>query len=321
MDFTRSGLRARDLAALGIDRSRQLSSERVRSERGICVPQYVDEDPDLRAIVTAVAVMGPHNALGGWAALAFQGVRYFEASTYGPEAMVHCLPGSQLRPRALVRPFHGWVRPEELIQTEEIKSATIARAAFDEMRTARSLEAAVVVADMAVSRITEGGRTSIAALRHVIDSHHKVRGIVRARQAVDLAIDRSASPWETRLRMKAVRDLRMKVVANPPIFDLSGNLLGIADLLEPSTGVVLESDGAHHRDVQTHRDDNIREEAFEHAGLVVARFSAEDHAQPAQVVRRIDAAKRRARREMIRGWTLEPPPWWQSWEPGRRYRA
>lgn len=323
MDPTRAGLRTGDLSTIGLGRSRQLRRANwVTTTRGIHVPEYLLGDPDLPTIATAIAAMGTKGALGGWAALVCHGVPYFGREAYGPRALVHCLPGSRLRARPTIKPFEGLVHDDELIEVEGARFATIARAAFDEMRMARSLDDAVVVADMASSRITDGGRTSLRAIEQVIGSHHKVRGIVRATAALPLAHERSASPWETRLRMRAVRDVGLRdLLVNVPVFDRHENLLGIADLLEPRVGLVLESDGAQHRQIDQHRDDNEREEKFEHAGLVVARFTAADHADRWGVVGRVEQARQRAARSATpRGWTLDPPAWWFTWEPGRRYR-
>ena len=294
----------------------------MTTTRGIHVPEYLLDDPDLPAIATAIATMGAGGALGGWAALACHGVPYFDRATFGPQALVHCLPGSRLRARPAIKPFQGLVHDDELVEVDGVRFATIARAAFDEMRMARSVEDAVVVADMAASRVTVGARTSLSAIEQVIGSHHKVRGIVRATAAFPLADDRSASPWETRLRLRAVRDVGLRdLLVNVPVFDRFERLLGIADLLEPRIGLVLESDGAQHRRIDRHREDNEREERFEHAGLVVARFTAADHGDRWAVVRRIEQARQRAVRSSGGGgWTLEPPAWWFTWEPGRRYR-
>lgn len=323
MDLTRAGMRSRDLHRIGLQRSRQLSpADWVTTAHGIHVPSHLLEDPDLPTIASAIAAIGPGNALGGWAALRCHGVPYFDGQTYGPRAFVHCLPGSRLRTRSMIKPFEGLVHPDELVEVDGVAFATIARAAFDEMRMARSLEDAVVAADMAASRITPGGRTSLDEIGRVLSSHHKVRGIVRARAALELANDRSASPWETRLRLRAVRDLELSgLLVNVPVFDHFENLLGIADLLEPRIGLVLESDGAQHREIDQHRDDNEREERFEHAGLVVARFTAADHLNRWGTVGRIEQARSRALRSPgPRRWTLNQPQWWHTWKPGRRYR-
>lgn len=321
MDFTQAGLQTRDLAALGVTRGRQLSDEWVRTTRGVYLPAYVAADPHLAAVASAVAILGPRHVLGGWAALAFQGVPFFDLRGHGPRVPVHCLPGSELRRRSGLQPWQGRIEPDEWSVLEGTACATIARAAFDEMRLARSVDEAVVVADMALSRITEGGRTSVDAIGRVIAAHPKMRGVVRARAALALASDRSASPWESRLRMRAVRDVGITgLLVNVPIFGLDESLLGIADLFEPQTGTVLESDGAGHREIDQHGRDNVREERFEDAGLSVGRFTSADHAHRWNLVGRIDQVRARGRRSLTRTWTLEAPAWWQTWAPGARYR-
>ncbi|GAA3545103.1 hypothetical protein AFL01nite_15900 [Aeromicrobium flavum] len=323
MDPTRAGLRTRHLREIGLDRKRQLNrADWVTTARGIHVPAYLLDEPDLPTVATAIAAMGDQGALGGWAALLCHGVPFFDGKTYGPRALVHCLPGSRLRPRPTIKPFQGLVHDDELVEVGGVRFATIARAGFDEMRMARGLEDAVVVADMTSSKLTPGGRTSLAAIERVVRSHHKVRGIVRATEALVLAHERSASPWETRLRLRAVRDVGLReLLVNVPVFDRFDHLLGIADLLDPSTGLVLESDGAQHRLIGQHREDNEREEEFEHAGLTVARFTAADHVDRWGLVGRIERARQRAARSVApRRWTLEAPAWWSTWEPGRRYR-
>lgn len=60
---------------------------------------------------------------------------------------------------------------------------------------------------------------------------------------------------------------------NSPIFDREGHLLGIADLLEPTSGTVTEYDGSSHRAAVAHAEDNDREERFERHSLTVVRVS------------------------------------------------
>lgn len=322
MDLTRVGLRSRNLSALGITDARALPDDWVSTSHGVALPRYVTEDADASAIATAVTLLGEHNVLGGWAAMQFQGVPFFDARGYGPDVRVHCLPGSQLRRRPGIRPTEGLMHPDEYMAFNGIKVASIARAAFDEMCRARSLDNAVIVADMAVSRITPGGRTSLGAIDHVIESHFKVRGKARAQKALLRAANRSASPSETLVRLRAEHDAGLKgLLLNQPIFGIDGSLLGIADVLEPEAGLVLEADGDHHRDRIEHADDNRREEGFEAAGLVVARFTAIDHRDRWGIVGRINQAHRRARFERRREWTLDAPDWWHTWKPGERYRT
>src|SRR5699024_4773811 len=108
---------------------------------------------------------------------------------------------------------------------------------------------------------------------------------------------------------------------NVAVFDLHERLLGIADLLEPSAGLVLESDGAGHREIEQHSADNAREEAFERHNLVVVRVGAVDHRDRDSLRNRIQSGYRdgNTRRRARDRWTLQKPGWWWNWPPGRRW--
>ncbi len=69
-------------------------------------------------------------------------------------------------------------------------------------------------------------------------------------------------------------------MVNTPIFDLDEQLLGIADLFDPETGLVAEFDGQEHRLRRRHRADNLREEKLEAANLVVCRVDSLDLRYP-----------------------------------------
>jgi hypothetical protein len=66
-----------------------------------------------------------------------------------------------------------------------------------------------------------------------------------------------------------------------------GRFLGRPDLLDTEAGLVLEYDGAHHRGIRQHTEDNAREERLERAGLRVIRFTHLDLADEATCVRRL----------------------------------
>lgn len=104
---------------------------------------------------------------------------------------------------------------------------------------------------------------------------------------------------------------------NAPVFDLAGALLGVADLIDPATGLVIESDGSHHREAPQHTDDNRREELFERANAVVCRITSLDHKERARTVARLRAAHLDAAAQIDRRWTLDKPDWWWGWAPGR----
>ncbi|MGA9343980.1 MAG: DUF559 domain-containing protein [Nocardioidaceae bacterium] len=102
-------------------------------------------------------------------------------------------------------------------------------------------------------------------------------------------------------------------LVNVPVFSVSGALLGIVDLLVEEAGLVIESDGQQHRERRQHRDDNVREERLEAAGLIVVRVDSLDLTRhPAELARRlVDAHRRGMNRDRMRdAWTWVEPPWW-----------
>ena len=218
-------------------------------------------------------------------------------------------------------PDRGLLFADEFYRLENYDVTTLARAAYDEMRLARGIRESVVALDMAVSTTSNVPHTSISAISRIIESHHKTRGIDQARRALSLGVSRSASPWETRTRLIAVQDAGLKgLMVNAPVFDRHGNLLGIADLLDPRTGLVIESDGADHREAQAHSSDNIREEKFERALMTVVRVTSLEHTNRPAVAARMNAAQRDAKKAGNDRWTLEKPDWWLRWPHARRWQ-
>jgi hypothetical protein len=102
------------------------------------------------------------------------------------------------------------------------------------------------------------------------------------------------------------------LLVNAPIFDPAGRLVGVADLLHEDSGLVIEYDGAGHREARQHHTDNVREESFEELGLVVVRVGGLDLFTGPDLDRRIMAARRRGERRDRHAdrWTTDPPRWW-----------
>ncbi len=161
-------------------------------------------------VADAVGLMTSSCLLGGWASLRAQGNTWFDGlDAYGTKrrALIHCQPGSQLRHRSIVQPFRGLVHPDEIIEFENFSLTTMARAAFDEMRMATNVRGGCGEpghGDEYDDREALTRRSNASPA--VIQSHHKVRGLVQARNALALGSARSASPWETRTRLLAELD-------------------------------------------------------------------------------------------------------------------
>jgi len=294
--------------------------------RGIARPAGISLDRTDARVADAIALMTPDCVLGGWASRYLQGCPFSDGiDRFGREQDVLIITGqdTQLRKRPGIRPSERRLHRNEAVEFQGVRVTTLARSAYDDMLDTFNIADAIVIAEMTVSRVTGGACTTLANLRKVVDAHKKTRGIVKVRRALERASKRSGSPWETRLRIFAADEAGIDGwLINIPVFDPFEHLLGIADLLEPQTGLVLESDGAGHREEAQHSDDNEREEKFENSGLVVSRASAVDHRHPRRLTQRLRAAHTTAKvNERKRLWTLDQPDWWHTWEPGRRYRT
>lgn len=290
---------------------------------GIVSPAVGDPgDPD-RRIANAAAMMTRHSVMTGWAAARHQGVGILD----GRDRLYRELPISMASPgngkhrhQAGLLPTRRVILPGEVIDHLGLRVTTIARAAYDMALDAPGLREAVVAIDMCTSTVIAQSRTTERNVRSVIERHVKTRGIVQARRALNLASTRSASPQETRTRLIAELDAGLTgLLVNAPVFDRKGDLLGIADLIDPSTGLVIESDGSGHREEVSHSLDNIREEKFERSLMTVVRVSSLEHRNRERVAGRIRSAYRDARQLPNDRWTLDKPDWWRIWPPARRW--
>ncbi|MEO6471707.1 MAG: hypothetical protein ABIR57_07430 [Aeromicrobium sp.] len=290
---------------------------------GIVSPEIDDPSEPEVHIANAAALMTSRSVMTGWAAVRHQGVHILDGRdrSNGEIPISIASPGrGKHRHQAGLLPTRRLLLPGEILDYHGIRVATIARAAYDMALDAPSLREAVVVIDMCISTVIPQSRTTLGNIRDVVERHVKTRGIVQARRAVDLASARSASPWETRTRLIAELDAGLKgLLVNAPVFDLLGNLLGIADLLDPATGLVIEFDGSGHREEMPHSLDNIREEKFERSLMTVVRVSSVEHRNRGQVAARLRAAQRDANGQPRDRWTLEIPRWWWGWPQARRW--
>ena len=127
-------------------------------------------------------------------------------------------------------------------------------------------EAVVVLENLAAGRVTSPRRVGEYAAQY--PGARRV-GVVRA--AVPMSGEHSRSPNETRLKLIWSLDAGLSPpLVNCPVLDLSGRLLGIADLLDPVAGLVVEFDGADHRSARRHSSDVDREAGFRGVGLEAA---------------------------------------------------
>lgn len=327
MQTTRLQVPARvaDLLAAGVEAHELRRKAWHHPFWGVARPVVDEPVQPITRLRDATALVRGGGAIGGWASAFRQGVRYLDGwDRFGRElpVLLHTVPGHQIRRREGILPSRAGLLAGELDWFDGDPVTTLARALYDEMRLAPNLGEAVVVIDMGVSRLTGHARTTIDEVRGVVNRHVKTRGIVQARMAIERASARSCSPLESRTRVVAEDALpAVWWRVNRPVFDGAGRLLGIADLIDPETGLVVESDGAAHRKSERRTSDNVRDDGMADANLTVLRVTAQDLGDAAALDRRLRRGHRRARTRDVRRdrWTLVEPPWWPDSKLARRW--
>lgn len=233
-----------------------------------------------------------------------------------------CGPGSDLRDRPGLRPSERRFLPGEFIDLGDLVASTMARATYDDMLDAPNRIESLVVVEMATSTVIKQARTPVDNVQGVFNAHVKTPGRVQARWALERMTTRSASPWETRTRVLATEALGIENwLVNVPIFDEHEKLLGIPDSTDPESGLMVESDGADHRKIEVHNNDNVREESFENHGSAVVRVGSaqHSHAERQTTIERIRCGRDLANSVGPCTWTTRKPAWWWEWPPGRRW--
>jgi hypothetical protein len=283
-----------------------------RSTHGLYVPTWVDATVPEQRILEQSMRLPEGGAVTGWAALRKARAGFFDGLArdgrteldvplcVGPLGRIRDAPGSTVHRDRLL--------PDEVVVIDGVRCARTLRGLFDAMRLALDEREAVVAMDMAAA----ASLASISQMLTYTESHPGWEGVQQVRDALPLADERSRSPSETRTRLVWQLDAGLpKPLVNQPVWDLTGRLLGYADLFDPVAGVVGEYDGADHRAAKRHSKDVAREERFRRRGLEYFKVTGPD--TPAVVVDRMLSTRSRARwlAPGDRAWTIEPPPGWE----------
>lgn len=238
-------------------------------------------------ILDAAAVLPERGVVGGWAAAYLHGATHLDGRDR-PVLLV--LPPNRVVDRPGIEVMRVELEPEDLTRRRGIACTGGVRTAYDLLRLAPDLTEAVVAGDC----LLRAGVVRSAEVLAYAARHPGRRGLRRLRAAIPLLDPAAASPPESRLRMLC-RDAGLPpLLVNTPVHDLRGDFLGIPDLLEPLAGLVIEYDGAHHREQLQHTADNAREERFEAHGLSVVRVTSVDLDDPTRTADRILDAHARA---------------------------
>ncbi len=290
-----------------------------RTSRGLYVPVGVASGLPEQRILEQAARLPADGVVTGWAACRLHGAAYFDGHSGGYPAggsegglspvTAVVPPTSRMRSGGGLRVTREPIDPAETVVRSGIRCAAPVRAVFDALREAGSWREAVVAMDMAAAARV----SSVAEMTAYVADRPQWRRARQVARALRFASDRSGSPAETRARLLWEVDARLpRPLVNREVFTREGRLVGVADLLDPVAGMVVEYDGADHLRVVRRAQDLAREERMRRLGLEYATVVAPDLRRPAETVRRLLSTRDRARfeSEEERRWTTEPPPGW-----------
>jgi hypothetical protein len=251
---------------------------------------------DTRVRLAAACRLVPCDvALGGWAALAWLGVSALDGRTgSGGAALLPVTvctgPVGRLRGCPGLAVDRSTLMAVDVVEHDGILVTTAERSCLDVMRFSGA-EEGLVAADATV----RAGLTTREQLAEALNRMAGLKGVPQARIAVPLVDGRAESGPESRLRYVWVVEAGLPVpLVNPIVVDQDGQFVARADLLDPEAATIGEYDGGHHRDLQQHTADNVREEALEGLNLEVTRSTALDlWPHRPSLVARLTAARRR----------------------------
>ena len=192
----------------------------------------------------------------------------------GVEIAVPRTKGTRSRKGLLVR--HLVLPAEDVVTLRGSRVTSLNRTLLDLCLIEPGGEALVAL-DMALySR-----RTTRRALRTYCLSVAGRPGAKRLRRLVELA-EPAESPMETRLRWLLLRAKLPRPEVQANLYDDSAEFVGRADLYYPKAKLVVEYDGANHRERLV--SDDRRQNLLINAGYRVLRFTAADLASRPDVV-------------------------------------
>jgi hypothetical protein len=293
-----------------------------RTSHGFYVPAAIEGEVPEQRIAEAAAVLPVFGGVTGWAALRWHGALWFDGrlgngSTRAPVTLVTSCHDIRAQPGIAVS--HEQLYPHDIVTVDGLRTTSPERSVLLEMRYAGSVEAAVVIADMAM-------QADLVTTTELVA--HAARlgtwtGIPLAREALTLVRENSWSPQETRLRLLWVLLAGLpEPLCNRPVFDLTGRHIGTPDLLDARAGVVGEYEGVVHLESRQRGVDVRREQAFRAVGLEYFPAVSRDWRDEALLAARIRSAYARAvaRPAAERRWTIRTPPWWTRTDTVARRR-
>lgn len=278
-----------------------------RTSHGFYVPATVADDLPEQRILEQSMRLPACGGVTGWAGCRLHGAAFFDGlardgATRLPVPLA-IGPAGRIQTDGAITLSYRELPARERCVRHGIATVVPERALLDHLRAVGDSIEAVVGMDMALAaRITDTESFASYAAGH--------RSSDRAKAAWVLArcSEHSRSPYETRLRILLELEAGITgLLVNCPVHDEEGTLLGIADLLDPEAGLVIEYDGADHRTPRQHARDIAKDEALREVGLEVLRVTSADLASPGRLADR-------ALRALTRAEAL--PDWPRRWHTG-----
>lgn len=282
-----------------------------RSSWGMYVPAHVDMTTEQR-IVEAAALLPPHGAVTGWAALHWLGAtRWFDglAADGSLLSIPLAVGGEDIRSQPGIAVNAERLDPRDVVVADGIRVTTPARSACFEMRYAPNVRQAARVLSMAAY----SDLVSVDELADYASRHSGWTGIPRCRAAVPLAEENCWSPMELEMVLVWRIDAELaRPLCNHPLFDRSGHHVGTPDLLDVEAGVLGQYDGSLHLEGAQRSVDVRSEERYRDLGLECFTMLSADRASRRRMAERMLAARSRAKWavESERQWTVDHPAWW-----------
>lgn len=293
-----------------------------RTSQGYYVPSSVSADDVEQRIVEASVVLRPQHAVTGWAALRWQGGRWFSGLTGAGERMpvTLCIGTGNTRPQPGIEITEEGPNTERSRWVDGVRVMQPCLAVSFLMRYAPSVRHALVELEKAV----DDDLVSVAEMEAFLATQNGWTGVPRARKAMPWAQENSWSPAEVEMRwVWEVVAAFPRPRCNAPVFTLDGRHAATPDLLDPEAGVYGEYDGDHHLERAVRDRDLRREAVLRDLGLEGVVMTASDRRDPGPFISRLRAAYARAGRRPAseRRWTVELPPWWTPTETVEQRRA
>lgn len=251
--------------AAGMLTKGQLTARHVRLFRDV----YLDSRIEVTAIDRARAAWlwsRRQGVVGGFSAAVLHGSDWVDADR--PAELVHHnrhrLPGLLIRGDEL--------RPDEIQVVDGVPATTPARTAVDLACWYPTAEAVA-----GIDALTRAAEVNDVDMQEILARSVGRRGIVRARQSLDLVDAGAESPKESWLRVILIRAGLPRPQTQIPVYDGYRKPFAFLDMGWPEVKVAAEYDGDLHRtDPIRWRKDAKRHERLQRCGWIVVRVLAGD---------------------------------------------